>query len=453
MDRCALEWNPSSRTADRCAPRVALSWFVRSAIALSMLGVWGGCSDSKSGSAWVRPDAGVPEAGSDGQVAIEAGPVCTPRTCAQMGLTCGRAPDGCNGVIECGQCEGGQTCGGAGANKCGTAPCQMRTCAQSGASCGFASDGCADVLDCGGCPAPASCGGGGKENECGCKARTCAQMGLTCGKAPDHCGGAIECGACEIGQTCGGAGANKCGTGSCSPKSCAQMQASCGIASDGCASTLECGNCSSPEVCGGSGISNLCGCLPKTCAQLGVSCGAVDDGCGKVLQCGGCDDGDPCTVGDACESGQCVPGAPIGCLDAGPDAAWDVAQDTGTDAAIDAAPATYPNGCPVSQPATGMACGPVSAELHCGYTNAPTEPGKAVGCTCAVGGTQWTCKTTNIVGAPQWTGQCPEPIPANGTSCTVPDVGFECYYHTPPGTVLRKCECIESVWGCDTIMF
>lgn len=263
-------------------------------------------------------DVSVPEpsleAAAETTVEPEAGPVCVPKTCAQMEYTCGKAPDGCGGVIECGACATGQICGGAGApNKCGDNPCQVRTCAQMNASCGIASDGCADVLDCGGCAAPSACGGGGTPNQCGCLVKTCAQMGLTCGEAPDGCGGVVSCGQCAAGQTCGASAPNQCGAGSCTPKTCAQLQVSCGVVSDGCSATVDCGTCTSPEVCGGGGKQNQCGCLPKTCAQLGASCGEINDGCGHKVQCGSCDDQNPCTVGDACQSGLCVPGNPVEC--------------------------------------------------------------------------------------------------------------------------------------------
>src|SRR5215470_17134240 len=41
---------------------------------------------------------------------------CTPKTCSQVGATCGMVSDGCGGVLSCGTCPTGQTCTG---NKCG----------------------------------------------------------------------------------------------------------------------------------------------------------------------------------------------------------------------------------------------------------------------------------------------------------------------------------------------
>lgn len=47
------------------------------------------------------------------------------------------------------------------------ASCTPRTCAQQGLSCGPASDGCGHPLDCGGCTAPETCGGGTTPGVCG----------------------------------------------------------------------------------------------------------------------------------------------------------------------------------------------------------------------------------------------------------------------------------------------
>jgi hypothetical protein len=48
---------------------------------------------------------------------------CTPKTCAELGATCGSLSDGCGGTLNCGTCPPGQTCGGGGvANQCGTTP-------------------------------------------------------------------------------------------------------------------------------------------------------------------------------------------------------------------------------------------------------------------------------------------------------------------------------------------
>jgi len=341
------------------------------AASLSMLGGCGGPDDSSfyygpGGSGDQKRDASPYR--DDGGV-IE----CVPLTCEEIGASCGRAPDGCLDVIECGECAEGETCGGDGPNRCGTERCDPSTCAQAGAACGLASDGCGDVIGCGSCPAPLTCGGEGVANTCGCMPATCDDLGLSCGAAPDRCGGMIECGECGEGETCGGAGANRCGPKDCVPRSCEEVGVECGLISDGCSGVLDCGGCIEPGTCGGGGIPNKCDCTPRTCAQLGAECGEVEGGCGETIDCGecgtgqicggegepnkcsgegpkcpagwadcngvegdgceayladdpancgacgeACDDGNPCTDGDECKGGSCAPGIPIAC-DSPPD--------------------------------------------------------------------------------------------------------------------------------------
>jgi hypothetical protein len=147
---------------------------------------------------------------------------CTPRSCADQGITCGPAADGCGNLIAggCGSCPTGQTCGGGGtAGVCGT-PCKPESCADQGITCGPSGDGCGGQVDCGGCPPPMTCGGGGMSSVCGgnqgCIPKTCQDEGITCGPAGDGCGNLIaSCGVCVAPDTCGGGGvAGQCGTGS-----------------------------------------------------------------------------------------------------------------------------------------------------------------------------------------------------------------------------------------------
>jgi len=78
---------------------------------------------------------------------------CTPKTCAQLGVSCGPTGNGCDDgvVLDCGPCNS----------------CTPRTCAQAGAQCGAIGDGCGATIDCGVCPDGLSCGGGGVPNQCG----------------------------------------------------------------------------------------------------------------------------------------------------------------------------------------------------------------------------------------------------------------------------------------------
>jgi hypothetical protein len=192
-------------------------------------------------------------------------PICTPQTCMSLGAQCGPAGDGCGGVIQCGDCPMGQTCGGGGVpSVCGTPPCTQQTCAGLGINCGPAGDGCGGLLMCGSCPMGETCGGGGKPGVCGtqmCMPRTCADQNIECGPAGDGCGGLLECGDCPTGQACGGGGVpGKCGN-SCVPKTCVQLNANCGAIGDGCGGVLQCGTCEVPLTCGGGspGTPNRCG--------------------------------------------------------------------------------------------------------------------------------------------------------------------------------------------------
>jgi hypothetical protein len=192
-------------------------------------------------------------------------PICTAKTCAELGADCGPAGDGCGGLIQCGTCPAGQTCGGGGQpSLCGTPTCTAKTCAQLGIQCGPAGDGCGGLIaSCGTCPAGQTCGGGGMPGVCGnltCSPKTCAQLGIQCGPAGDGCGGLLQCGTCPMNQTCGGGGmAGICGTTMCTPKSCAQLGADCGPVGDGCGGIIMCGTCAAPQTCGGGGMASVCG--------------------------------------------------------------------------------------------------------------------------------------------------------------------------------------------------
>ena len=118
-----------------------------SARAALFLAALAGCGDeSESGAGTVG------SGGSGGQLA------CVPKTCAELDAECGKVPDGCDGVLSCGTCGSGETCGAAGPNQCGTGTCTPQTCAEAGGECGLLGDGCGEVIDCGGCPMGQSCG-------------------------------------------------------------------------------------------------------------------------------------------------------------------------------------------------------------------------------------------------------------------------------------------------------
>lgn len=126
---------------------------------------------------------------------------CAPTTCGAEDATCGRIADGCGGILECGSCSAGETCGGGKvANRCGPGTCAPVTCATFGYACGQSSDGCADVLACGACGQGAACTSG----RCGpCVPTTCAALAKSCGVVGDGCGGVLRCGTCGAWQVCG----------------------------------------------------------------------------------------------------------------------------------------------------------------------------------------------------------------------------------------------------------
>jgi hypothetical protein len=114
-------------------------------------------------------------------------------TCEDLDANCGFVTDTrCGGVIQCGTCAKGEFCGGDGPSRCGVGmsgeggacsgpdcpSCTPKTCDDLGYTCGPAGDTCGGKLDCGPttCPIPGwTCGGGGKIGECGCKG-SCAAV-------------------------------------------------------------------------------------------------------------------------------------------------------------------------------------------------------------------------------------------------------------------------------------
>jgi hypothetical protein len=185
-----------------------------------------GTGDDSGPPSLFTPDGGHGDHGSD------SGPITTscpnPKTCISLGITCGKAGDGCGGTIDCGTCTPPETCGGGGkASQCGdSTPCKPKTCQDLNANCGQQGDGCGNVIQCGTCNLPQTCGGGGTPNQCGAVAQ-----GPDAGPPP-----------------------------SCTPKTCATANANCGQVSDGCGGlTPSCGNCIAPAICGGGGVPNQCG--------------------------------------------------------------------------------------------------------------------------------------------------------------------------------------------------
>jgi len=114
------------------------------AFALAFAASIAACSEDGSTAGPVKGDGGV------GGQTQDAG-MCVPVTCGSQAAECGAAPDGCGGVLTCGACAVGLTCGGGGPNRCGTQSCVPKSCAQIPGACGTVSDGCSATLDCGAC--------------------------------------------------------------------------------------------------------------------------------------------------------------------------------------------------------------------------------------------------------------------------------------------------------------
>lgn len=210
-------------------------------------------------------------------------PLCVDGSCSS---DCASNQTNCDGTCvdllsddaHCGACT--KACGQSEKCEDGKCQCRPKSCAELGLSCGSADDGCGNSLGCGSCPGGLTCDAG----TCGCRPKTCGELNLNCGTSNDGCGGLINCGTCGSGQTCNN------GTCGCSPKTCAGMGKNCGDVDDGCGNKINCGSCSSNQTCS----SNVCQCKAKTCAELGKNCGSVDDGCGGKLNCGTCPSGQSC---------------------------------------------------------------------------------------------------------------------------------------------------------------
>lgn len=278
------------------------------------------------------------EAGQDAQQPPADGG-CVPRTCSQLGVTCGSVLDPCGDAVECGNCPAGEVCGAAGPNQCGAGECKAKTCKDLAVSCGKVSDECGAVLDCGACQTGETCGGGGIDHQCGCTCKllnatsyceggVCSLMGclpgyadcnqvsgdgceVATGKDPDHCGG--------CGQGCSFAHAEPlCEQGACKLGQCEAGWADCNAAaSDGCEvllnSDLEnCGVCG--KVCPGPAGTTACvkgECAASSCPPGTGDCdGLPGNGCETDLttpaNCGMC--GNACSLAHASAAcnGKCV---------------------------------------------------------------------------------------------------------------------------------------------------
>ncbi len=156
--------------------------------------VWAGCGASTQQTfapgdggqdATVAHDSGNGGT-ADGPIKLggdDASNKCVPSTCKELKADCGKVTDPkCGGVVNCGTCSSGKTCGGGGVhNQCGVGgsgadSCVKETCASQKISCGQAGNGCGGKLSCGVCALPQICGGDPKKpGQCGCTG-TCAKV-------------------------------------------------------------------------------------------------------------------------------------------------------------------------------------------------------------------------------------------------------------------------------------
>jgi hypothetical protein len=241
---------------------------------------------------------------------------CVPIPCESAGARyCGLIGDSCNGVIDCGACPAGLTCGASVAHVCGGGvDCKPIGCEIGSARyCGTIGDGCGGKVECGPCPNDEVCGGSGMPNVCplprvaGCAAIACTGAnGRYCGLIGDGCNGGIDCGDCASGEVCGGAGVpNLCAAGpDCQRLTCAVPGGRfCGAIGDGCGGALDCGACPAGQSCSQGLCRQGPDCVRITCSSLaGQYCGRIGDACGGALECGGC------PAGQVCGSGTCVGG-------------------------------------------------------------------------------------------------------------------------------------------------
>src|SRR4051794_32720928 len=321
----------------------AMSYFGRLSFSLLFVGlVFGGCKSRPTVEIHVDAGGELDLGTVDGPVEAAApadafivlpdvgiGTPCVRRTSciAGGGQYCGSVNDGCGGILACGDCPSGQTCGTEDKNRhvCISADpsCKPLTCDRPGGRlCGKVGDGCGGLLECpDACPTGQSCGAAGIAGVCGaspganCKPITCDQPnGHYCGVIGDGCGKNLDCGTCPGGLVCGtGTHANVCLPATCAaPLPCKLANGQyCGKVGDGCGNTIDCGDCPAGQTCGGRGTHNVCAappdatCKPLTCDPAGGGryCGKIGDGCGNLIDCGGCPDGRACMPGGICPGG------------------------------------------------------------------------------------------------------------------------------------------------------
>jgi hypothetical protein len=118
--------------------------------------------------------------GQGGGIVVPDGGGCVKPTCKGLNADCGDVTDTkCGGVVDCGMCPTGESCGLGGPNKCGKGSpdaCAPQSCSDQMKNCGQIGDGCGNTISCGDCTSPKLCGGDPtKPNVCGCTG-VCSQI-------------------------------------------------------------------------------------------------------------------------------------------------------------------------------------------------------------------------------------------------------------------------------------
>jgi hypothetical protein len=355
-------------------------------------------------------------------------PSCVPQTCAQQGVACGPAGDGCGNILDCtaitGGCTGDQVCGtGASSGDCVDPPppaCEPMAIAEAcQGTCGTVDDGCGTAINCESspltaCPTGQTCGGGGTPGQCG-SGTVCTPIAVAtacagkCGSVSNGCDGSYTCNAGNGGDTCDSTLAEECIAGTCTapvctPRTFAQAcpggggHKSCGVQPDGCNSTINCGGCAADESCGRGGPS-LCGpnpvCQPTPAATACAGkCGTVANGCGGTIACNSSNGGVSCTGSEYCGATQ-----PNRC---------------GTP------PVTCtPRSCAQLGHSCGLASDGCGHQLNCWSGCSPSDPS----CTGSCGGNSGCLANTTtgaqscVVGSPACSGSLCNTVP---TSCGTP---------------------------------
>ena len=228
-------------------------------------------------------------------VAITVTSPCVPKTCSQLGTSCGAVSDGCGGILNCGACATGYSCT---ANKC-VANCIPKTCGKLGYNCGTASDGCGNTLNCGTCASGYSCSNGQCAAQCidecsSSGAKRCNDNGYqTCGNYDsDSCLEWSDIVVCPDEKACS--------LGVClarSLKHCSEAnsyQFCKNYENNSCLEWSEVINCPSGQSC----ANGVCfACVPMTVSGCKVC---------NLSGTGWTDDNSKCLAGQTCSNGVCI---------------------------------------------------------------------------------------------------------------------------------------------------